>query len=270
MMSLSHTILAITVGLLCLEFSMAEIKPDSCKINPTVFGPNATSCSDVRDSAECKAIFAASTATARDPQCEKPELEDIALDCANTCLACCETAAYTCGDDPLSPINCTANVRYCKDPSWNTVMSQYCTGTCGLCISGSGCKDVNTGCKDMITLCNDINFNTYMKDDCQKTCRLCPAGGSATTASPGTGTCSDVATNCAPNAGLCNNASYRDLMTTKCPRTCNRCSGSSSGGSTCTDTNANCAAYVSNGFCTSTFYTTDQKRQYCASSCSLC
>uniref|UniRef100_A0A914Q8E6 Uncharacterized protein n=1 Tax=Panagrolaimus davidi TaxID=227884 RepID=A0A914Q8E6_9BILA len=122
MMSRSHTILAITVGLLCLEFSMAAITANSCKVNPTVFGPNATSCSDVRDSTECKAIFPTSTATVRDPGCEKPELEDIALDCANTCLACCETAAYTCGDDPLSPINCTANTRYCKDPSWNSVI----------------------------------------------------------------------------------------------------------------------------------------------------
>uniref|UniRef100_A0A914YVD8 Uncharacterized protein n=1 Tax=Panagrolaimus superbus TaxID=310955 RepID=A0A914YVD8_9BILA len=91
MMSHSHTILAIIVGFICLEFSMAAIMPDSCKVNPTVFGPNATSCSDVRDSTECRAIFPASTATARDPQCEKPELEEIALECANTCLACCET-----------------------------------------------------------------------------------------------------------------------------------------------------------------------------------
>uniref|UniRef100_A0A914YUK8 ShKT domain-containing protein n=1 Tax=Panagrolaimus superbus TaxID=310955 RepID=A0A914YUK8_9BILA len=107
-----------------------------------------------------------------------------------------------------------------------------------------------------------------MKANCQKTCRLCPAGGTATTASPGSGSCSDVATNCAANYGLCDNASYRDLMTQKCAKTCNRCSGS--GGNTCVDSNKNCATWVQNQFCTNTFYTTDQRRQYCAKSCNLC
>uniref|UniRef100_A0A914QMX3 ShKT domain-containing protein n=1 Tax=Panagrolaimus davidi TaxID=227884 RepID=A0A914QMX3_9BILA len=257
---------SIIVIFACIEFSNSAIITSSCRVNPTVFGPNATSCSDVRDSAECKAIFPGGVApTTRPPQCEKPELESIALDCANTCYACCETAAYTCGDDPLSPINCTANTRYCKDPSWTTVMSQYCSGTCGLCVSGTGCKDVNTGCKDMRSLCNDINFNTYMRANCQKTCLFCPVGGVSTTAS--TGTCVDVATNCATNAALCNNPSYMLLMTQKCPRTCNRCSGS---GSTCTDTSGNCASWVANGFCTNSFYTAAQRKQYCPRSCNLC
>uniref|UniRef100_A0AC34G8H5 ShKT domain-containing protein n=1 Tax=Panagrolaimus sp. ES5 TaxID=591445 RepID=A0AC34G8H5_9BILA len=241
------TFLTLIVILVCMEFSVAVITPDSCKVNPTVYGPNATSCADVRDSAECKAIFPMDDPTAdppvRGPNCENPDLESIALECANTCFACCETAAYTCGDDPLSPINCTANVRYCKDANWTTVMSQYCSGTCGLCSSGTGCRDINTGCKDMRTLCNDVNFNTYMRSNCQKTCNFCSTSGTVTTASPGSTTCTDVATNCAANSGLCNNASYRDLMTTKCPSTCNRCSGSGSSGSTCTDSNANCAAY---------------------------
>jgi hypothetical protein len=273
MMSRSKAILAICAILICLEFSMAAITPDSCKINPTIYGPNATSCSDIRDSAECKAIFPMADPAAdppvRAPNCENPDLEDIALECANTCFACCETAAYTCGDDPLSPINCTANVRYCKDANWTTVMQQYCTGTCGLCSSGTGCRDINSGCRDMRQLCNDINFNTYMRTNCQKTCNYCTT--TATTASPGGGTtCTDVATNCAANAALCNNASYRDLMTQKCPKTCNRCSGSGGSGSTCTNSNANCASWVANGFCSNTFYTAAQKRQYCAQSCNLC
>uniref|UniRef100_A0A914YTV2 ShKT domain-containing protein n=1 Tax=Panagrolaimus superbus TaxID=310955 RepID=A0A914YTV2_9BILA len=270
MMSSSKAFLAsLIVILACIEFSNGVILTTSCRINPTVFGPNATSCADTRDSAECKAIFPGGVSpTTRPPQCEKPELEEIALDCANTCFACCESAAYTCGDDALSPINCTANIRYCKDPSWNTVMSQYCTGTCGLCVTGTGCRDINTGCKDMRSLCNDITFNTYMRTNCQKTCNFCPLSGVSTTAFPGSGSCIDTATNCATNAALCNNPSYSTLMTQKCPRTCNRCTGSGTGN--CADTNPNCASWVRNGFCTSTFYTTAQRQQYCGKSCNLC
>ena len=31
-----------------------------------------------------------------------------------------------------------------------------------------------------------------------------------------------------------------------------------------------CATWVPNGFCSSTFYTAAQKKQYCAKSCKLC
>uniref|UniRef100_A0AC34FYT7 ShKT domain-containing protein n=1 Tax=Panagrolaimus sp. ES5 TaxID=591445 RepID=A0AC34FYT7_9BILA len=267
MMSRSSTaFLAILIIFVSLGFSNA-ISPSSCMQNPTVYSPNATNCADVRDSAACRAIFSASTATARDAKCVDPNLEEFALECANTCGLCCETAAFSCGDDPISPINCTANTRYCRDASWTTVMTQYCPGTCGLCTSASAsCRDINTGCLNMRPLCNDINFNTYMRANCQRTCYFCSTT-SATTASPSTGTCVDVATNCATNSGLCNNSAYLSLMTTKCPRTCNRCSSVSP---TCVNTNANCVNYVANGFCTSTFYSAAQKRQYCARSCNLC
>ncbi|CAJ0576726.1 unnamed protein product, partial [Mesorhabditis spiculigera] len=38
----------------------------------------------------------------------------------------------------------------------------------------------------------------------------------------------------------------------------------------CTDTNSNCANWVTNGFCTSTGYTLAQKQSYCPASCGLC
>jgi hypothetical protein len=62
------------------------------------------------------------------------------------------------------------------------------------------------------------------------------------------------------------------VMTQQCARTCNRCpngatSAISSTSSRCSDTNANCEAWVRNGFCTNTFYTAAQRRQYCAKSC---
>ncbi|CAJ0948233.1 unnamed protein product, partial [Mesorhabditis belari] len=38
----------------------------------------------------------------------------------------------------------------------------------------------------------------------------------------------------------------------------------------CADLNANCATWVSNGFCSSTGYTLQQKKDYCPGSCNLC
>uniref|UniRef100_A0AC34GVE9 ShKT domain-containing protein n=1 Tax=Panagrolaimus sp. ES5 TaxID=591445 RepID=A0AC34GVE9_9BILA len=268
MMNWSAVFLTIIVLYGSIEYSNA-ISPSSCMLNAIAYSPNATSCSDERDSSSCRAIFGPEPATdpKRPPNCVNPDLEEFALECANTCKLCCETAAYSCGDDPVSPINCTANTRYCRDPSWTTVMTQYCPGTCGLCTSASAtCRDVITGCLNMRPLCNDVTFNAYMRANCQRTCLFCSTS-TVTTSSPSTSTCLDVATNCATNSGLCNNSAYLSLMTTKCPRTCNRCS---SVNPTCVNSNANCVNYVANGFCTSTFYSTAQKRQYCARSCNLC
>uniref|UniRef100_A0A914DVR6 ShKT domain-containing protein n=1 Tax=Acrobeloides nanus TaxID=290746 RepID=A0A914DVR6_9BILA len=55
------------------------------------------------------------------------------------------------------------------------------------------------------------------------------------------------------------------------PATCNQATQECfMPGSTCTDANASCATWVPNGFCSSTYYTAAQKKQYCAKSCKLC
>uniref|UniRef100_A0A914E2I6 ShKT domain-containing protein n=1 Tax=Acrobeloides nanus TaxID=290746 RepID=A0A914E2I6_9BILA len=62
-----------------------------------------------------------------------------------------------------------------------------------------------------------------------------------------------------------------------CPNACGLCTSSPpsppapapSPTSTCTD-NASCTGWVANGFCTSTFYSTAQKQQYCPNACQLC
>ncbi|CAJ0565846.1 unnamed protein product, partial [Mesorhabditis spiculigera] len=38
----------------------------------------------------------------------------------------------------------------------------------------------------------------------------------------------------------------------------------------CVDVNNNCPSWVSNGFCTNTAYSIQQRQQYCARSCNLC
>uniref|UniRef100_A0AC34RM18 ShKT domain-containing protein n=1 Tax=Panagrolaimus sp. JU765 TaxID=591449 RepID=A0AC34RM18_9BILA len=256
--------------------------PLACQFpNNGSFFANARECNNQLPDAQCETIFpctgncnyrnalAAILLMTPDTQpyvrnvaCTDPAVQTQALQCAKTCAMCCQTAAYNCVDDPRSPINCAANIGSCRNPSFQSIMTQYCPATCGLC--GGGCTDAITGCTGLAALCNDVNWSTYMKTNCASTCGTC--GGS-----PGQATCNDLATNCAANAALCSNSNYYTLMTQQCPRTCNRCGGNSGNpGTPCSDSNPSCPTWVRNGFCSSNFYTAAQKRQYCARSCNLC
>uniref|UniRef100_A0A914QS14 ShKT domain-containing protein n=1 Tax=Panagrolaimus davidi TaxID=227884 RepID=A0A914QS14_9BILA len=200
-------------------------------------------------------------------------MEVVANQCAKRCGLCCEQDEFTCGDDEASPIDCIQNRHKCRDPEWTYVMEYFCPGTCGTCLSGSFCRDLNLGCTTMRQLCNDMNFMGFMTARCARTCQKCntttlSTSVSNTTTSSCTVQCRDTATNCAANIGFCNNSQYFNLMSQKCPATCGRCSNY--GISTCTDTNSNCAAWVSNGFCSNAFYSNEQKRQFCGKSCNLC
>jgi len=190
--------------------------------------------------------------------CTSPNLRNIALQCAKTCALCCETPEFNCDDDSKSPVNCAANTAKCKDPSWADIMSQYCPKTCGLCDSGT-CSDLNSGCNTVASLCKNVDFIDYMRTNCARTCDYCTSSSN---------TCRDIATNCAQNANLCTNATYRTLMQQQCCGTCS--TASSSPAVSCTDADSNCASWVRNGFCSNSFYTAAQKRQYCARSCNLC
>jgi hypothetical protein len=265
MMGSAATIIAVVSMLATLELSYGQqITPMSCTIAPGAFALNATNCQD-DDPQGCPILFPGASPTARGTNCDNPAVANLAMSCAFTCKACCLTAPYSCGDYALSPINCTANARFCRDPAWLTIMQTNCPGTCGLCASGS-CADVLDDCNPMRFLCNDATFGGYMATNCRRTCLLC-SSSVATTAST---LCPDIASNCAANAGLCNNSVYFALMTQKCPRTCGRCSSTGVITPTCTDANANCPTWVRNQFCSNSFYTTAQKRSYCARSCGLC
>uniref|UniRef100_A0AC34QU00 ShKT domain-containing protein n=1 Tax=Panagrolaimus sp. JU765 TaxID=591449 RepID=A0AC34QU00_9BILA len=259
--------------------------PLACQFqNNGSFTPNAFDCEDDLGSTACATLFPCSgscstinglsTVTAMVPTtqpyvrayaCTAPSTQTLALQCAKTCGICCLTSKFNCTDDSRSPINCAANQGNCRNAAFKDIMTQYCPYTCGLC--GGNCKDNATGCSTLTGLCQNINWYQYMSQNCASTCGMC----NSTTTNSTTGNCADVATNCAANANLCNNSVYYSLMTQQCPRTCNRCGQSSSSSSTtCTDSSANCATWAKNGFCSSTFYTSTYKRQYCAKTCSLC
>ncbi|EFO98235.1 hypothetical protein CRE_15277 [Caenorhabditis remanei] len=96
--------------------------------------------------------------------------------------------------------------------------------------------------------------------------------------------CSDLNPSC-PNwvaNGFCTSTFYTDTQKTQyCPASCGLCSGVSSTGASastasssssgvCVDNASNCKTWNDNGFCDSTFYTTQQKKQYCGYTCNLC
>ncbi|CAO4387335.1 unnamed protein product [Caenorhabditis nigoni] len=92
--------------------------------------------------------------------------------------------------------------------------------------------------------------------------------------------CADTNANCPSWVanGFCTSNFYTSSQKTQyCPASCGLCSGvsstaasSSSASGVCIDTSTSCATWDSNGFCSSLFYTTEQKRQFCAYTCNLC
>ncbi|GMR62297.1 hypothetical protein PMAYCL1PPCAC_32492 [Pristionchus mayeri] len=80
--------------------------------------------------------------------------------------------------------------------------------------------------------------------------------------------------NCASWAanGFCTNTAYTLAMRQQyCGTRCGLCTATAApgaGAGACTaDANARCAVWVANGFCTNSFYTQEQKTQYCCKSC---
>ncbi|PAV78333.1 hypothetical protein WR25_24765 [Diploscapter pachys] len=86
----------------------------------------------------------------------------------------------------------------------------------------------------------------------------------------------DPAINCdTVTDSMCDDPAWRGLIAENW--TCDRCNSTASSGSSttassgvttrggCSDTTQTCPTWRTNGFCTSTFYTAAQKRQYCAS-----
>ena len=192
----------------------------------------------------------------RSPACDLASMQDKVMQCAKTCMVCCETPEYNCVNDDSGTIDCEANKAKCTDANWTNVMAQYCPQTCGLCTNGT-CKDLNSGCSQLSSLCKNVDWVTYMQTYCARTCDTCTSNSSS---------CTNIASNCAENANLCTNPTYRSLMLQQCCSTCNGTTGSVS----CTDSSSSCSNWVSHGFCSSSFYTTDQKRSYCGNSCNLC
>ncbi|KAH7721371.1 Protein F01D5.1 [Aphelenchoides avenae] len=95
-----------------------------------------------------------------------------------------------------------------------------------------------------------------------------------TNPNPPTTPCVDKAANCAANKGLCTNPLYQPIMRDNCQSSCGLCSGGNNGGTPakppCQDANASCVSWNVRQFCASSYYSAEQKRQYCEKTCGFC
>ncbi|XGW02322.1 hypothetical protein V3C99_014395 [Haemonchus contortus] len=110
-------------------------------------------------------------------------------------------------------------------------------------------------------MCESREWRSILEEDCPKTCGLCDSGS-----------CVDEAPGCnLENSFICQSKNLETFAKRYCKKTCGYCNTAPTAatGVGC-GTNANCASWVRNGFCSSTFYTEAHKRQYCGRECGLC
>nr|CDJ88958.1 Metridin ShK toxin domain containing protein [Haemonchus contortus] len=200
------------------------------------FIASATACEDNYSSTTCTTIFEAAVAPLgtddRNAKCLTDEdMKAFAIaTCPKTCGYCCMTPEYNCKNKEFPRTKCeTVTSAQCKDPSWRPILAEDCPSVCGLCLEG-GCVDTVIECENDPTICRNVDMQDFVKDKCKKTCGYCDAASTTAAASAAT---------TAP--------------------------GGSSGGGTgncpnAVDANSNCANWVKNGFCTNSFYTTEQRK----------
>ena len=158
--------------------------------------------------------------------------------CPKTCGYCCETAAYDCTNAPCMCFSLLQSQNF-LDPRINcaTITSEMCQST---------------------------QWRTIIASDCPSACGFCLLGG-----------CVDAAPDCASQPTICVTTGLESFVQANCQRTCGLCSSSSTSttaasSSTCSDSSSSCSTWNTNGFCSSTFYTSAQKASYCAKTCGLC
>ncbi|KAE9413630.1 hypothetical protein Angca_009234, partial [Angiostrongylus cantonensis] len=115
--------------------------------------------------------------------------------------------------------------------------------------------------------CDDPTWRTILAEDCPAVCGFCDQQNP---------NCRDKVASCKNDISICRNVELQDFVKENCQATCGLCGNSTtsasttpSGGGTCGNL-ASCSLWVANGFCTSTFYTEEKKRQYCGKACNLC
>ncbi|EYB98797.1 hypothetical protein Y032_0128g1449 [Ancylostoma ceylanicum] len=112
-------------------------------------------------------------------------------------------------------------------------------------------------------MCNSPYWKNIIAEDCPTVCGFCDIA---------IGDCRDLATGCGNDISICTNIYMQNFVKENCKRTCGLCSGSGGNGGSTADcgNDPKCVNWVKNGFCSSTFYTLEQKKKYCGKLCNLC
>nr|CDJ84891.1 Metridin ShK toxin domain containing protein [Haemonchus contortus] len=210
------------------------------------YSQSAVNCNNKISDAACLVIYTdavkADDDTERNAKCAgnpvNPQLVQAAIDiCPKTCGYCCLTPAFMCENKLQPRVPCSSVTEdMCENAYWKPILEQDCPKTCGLCNAGS-CVDEAPGCGlDNAFICQSKNLQSFVQKYCKRTC------------------------------GLCNNAT----TTTVPPGQINPFTPGAGGAGAGCGMNPNCQNWARNGFCTSTFYSAAQKRQYCGRACGLC
>uniref|UniRef100_A0A914ENZ3 ShKT domain-containing protein n=1 Tax=Acrobeloides nanus TaxID=290746 RepID=A0A914ENZ3_9BILA len=196
----------------------------------------------------------------------------------NCCVAnqyCTLASGFTCSDSPVCAtivnipdttyIGAVDSACY-TSPSLLTL----CPHSCGACCALTTCANLNpsfctAAAANAASLCST---DTMFKSICPALCSSCP------------GACADnINAGCASLAGYCNDATAGFYVQSQCPKTCGLCGGAAAAATTTTvasvvnvgcGSDSRCATWKANGFCTNTFYTSSEIRQYCGVPCGLC
>ncbi|CAD6192375.1 unnamed protein product [Caenorhabditis auriculariae] len=181
------------------------------------------------------------------------------------------------GTDAARPTNCYTSKTTTPAPvdkDMKTAAINQCAKTCGYCCQSApySCPNAQYPSMNCASItnsqCLDPNWRTVIAANCPAACGLCNTGG-----------CVDAVVDCANDVTICNSVGMQDFVNKYCQRTCGRCpstTAANSGGTggSCsrfiTDSSANCKAWSGNGFCSNTFYTTAQRKAYCATTCRIC
>uniref|UniRef100_A0A8R1DUY1 ShKT domain-containing protein n=1 Tax=Caenorhabditis japonica TaxID=281687 RepID=A0A8R1DUY1_CAEJA len=237
----------------------ADVGPDlNCtSFNGTgfVYTPLAVACSNAIADSACEKLYAADETAAAYPaagmdtprpmacfstSAETPapidsDMKKAALtSCAKTCGLCCQTDDYNCPNVAFPRLKCdTITTAQCNSAQWRTIIATDCPSACGFCNQG-GCVDAVVECANDISICQTVGMQDFVNENCQRTC------------------------------GRCASTTVAGAVTT----------GNSGGGSGCSsyqaDSSSACASWATNGFCENSFYTTAQRKSYCATTCKLC
>ncbi|PAV87836.1 hypothetical protein WR25_06072 isoform B [Diploscapter pachys] len=147
--------------------------------------------------------------------------------CFSFCGYCCKTPAYSCANKNPPDFNCNSvTPAMCQDPAWRQPIATSCPNRCGMCLDG-GCVDKAVDCSADASICNNMNLQAFVNENRQRTCQRCPAS---------------------TTIGI---ATTQPVVATLAP-------------ASCTDSSTSCTTWNTNGFCSSGFYTSAQKSQYCA------
>ncbi|EGT44033.1 hypothetical protein CAEBREN_08199 [Caenorhabditis brenneri] len=145
------------------------------------------------------------------------------------------------GVSVIPRINCASITNtQCNSPAWRTIIASDCPSSCGFCEEG-GCVDAVTNCGTDLSICRNIGMQDFVNTFCQKTCARCPSSSTTSTT----------------RRFVTSTTRGRVLTTTPCT-------------SFIPDSSTSCATWADNGFCTNDFFTIEQRRARCATTCRIC